>query len=285
MKMNKKLNIVKDKSWAILIFLLISSNSLFAATDEGNEHIYTVIKFMLGFTVVLLLFTLWLVIVYSERNDNRGERFLQTCRSILGVIDRTVPLDKEKEILLDHDYDGIHELDNNIPPWFSFLFYGTIIFGIAYMIQYHVIMDGNIQASEYEQEVAIAEAQREILIKSGAFISGETVQLVSDDASLLSGKDIYIKNCATCHGQAGEGLVGPNLTDDYWIHGGSVKDVFKTIKYGVPSKGMISWQQQLNPKQMQEVSSYILNSLHGTNPPNGKQPEGEKYVKEESKNI
>ncbi|MBI9072830.1 MAG: c-type cytochrome [Melioribacteraceae bacterium] len=285
MKMNRKYNFAKDKIWTILLFILVSSNNLLASTEESSDGFYSVIKFMLGLTVLILLFVLWLVLVYSERNDNRGKAFLSVWKSVLNVVDTTVPMEKEKEILLDHDYDGIFELDNKIPPWFSFLFYGTIIFGILYMVQYHVVQDGNIQTREYNEEVAVATAQREILIKTGAFISEESATLVTDAASLLSGKDVYTKNCAACHGQAGEGLVGPNMTDEYWIHGGGVKDLFKTIKYGVPSKGMISWEQQLNPKQIQEVSSYILQSLQGTNPPNGKQPEGEKYVKEESKNI
>jgi cytochrome c oxidase cbb3-type subunit 3 len=136
-----------------------------------------------------------------------------------------------------------------------------------------------VQEEEYIAEMQLAEAQRHILIKSGAFLNEETVTLAADAGALSSGKDIYDKNCASCHGFGGEGLVGPNLTDEYWVHGGGIKNIFKIIKYGVPQKGMISWQTQLSPTQMQEVGSYIV-SLANTNPPNAKPPEGEKWVEE-----
>ena len=126
-------------------------------------------------------------------------------------------------------------------------------------------------------EVQQAAIERKILAASGAMIDEESVKFVDDAGSLSSGKEIFIKNCAACHGQEGQGLVGPNFTDDYWIHGGGIKNIFMTIKYGVPSKGMISWQTQLNPTEMQEVGSYIM-TLRGTDPPNQKAPEGDLWV-------
>ena len=145
------------------------------------------------------------------------------------------------------------------------------------MIDYHIIGDGNVQQNEYQQEVQAAAARLEMLTKSGALISEETVTVLSDIGALSAGKDIFDKNCAACHGFGGEGLVGPNFTDEYWIHGGSIKNIYHTIVEGVPAKGMISWKSQLSPNQIQEVSSYIL-SLKGTNPANQKAAEGEKWV-------
>ena len=178
--------------------------------------------------------------------------------------------------MLDHDFDGIRELDNKIPPWWKAFFYGAIVFGILYMINYHIIGDGNVQFNEYQQQVQAAQLQAELLSKSGALISEETVTVLTDAISLASGKDIFTKNCVACHGAGGEGIVGPNLTDDYWINGGGIKNIFHTISDGVTAKGMISWKSQLSPNQIQEVGSYII-SLYGTNPPNPKAPEGEKW--------
>jgi cytochrome c oxidase cbb3-type subunit 3 len=130
-----------------------------------------------------------------------------------------------------------------------------------------------LQAEEYELQVQQAEFERAALMKSGAFLNEESVTLLTDPPSLDAGKQIFTANCVACHAADAGGLVGPNLVDDYWIHGGGIKNIFKVIKYGVTAKGMISWQSQLSPKQMQDVSSYII-SLHGTTPANPKQPEG-----------
>ena len=172
-------------------------------------------------------------------------------------------------------------LDNKIPPWFTYLFYATIIFGIFYMIDYHILSSGDVQATEYIQEVKFAEMQKVELIKSGALLDENKLTALTDQASINFGKEIFDKNCAVCHTEKGAGLVGPNLTDDYWIHGGGIKNIFTVVKDGVPAKGMISWKAQLNPRQIQEVSSFIL-TLRGTNPPNPKAPEGVLYVQKDS---
>lgn len=176
---------------------------------------------------------------------------------------------------IGHEYDGIQELDNDMPPWFKYLFYVTILFAVVYILNYHYFKFSPLQDDEYAQEVEQAEAEIAAYREKNAMsIDENSVVLVSDATALESGKNIYLQNCAACHGQKGEGSVGPNFTDEYWIHGGGIQNVFKIVKYGVPEKGMISWQNQLNPKQMQEVSSFIL-SLAGTNPPNPKAPQGE----------
>lgn len=196
------------------------------------------------------------------------------------LVDR-VPVEEEESIMLDHEYDGIRELDNNLPPWWVYMFYATIIFAAVYMVRFHITGDGKSSIEEYEEQMAEAATQKEERqADGGEQITEENVTYLADEASIEKGAAIYKGNCATCHGQLGEGGAGPNLTDDYWIHGGSIKDIFSTVKYGVPEKGMISWQTQFNPEQMQQVSSYIM-TLVGTNPPNQKDPQGELYVPKE----
>ncbi|MBS3946204.1 MAG: c-type cytochrome [Melioribacter sp.] len=257
------------------ITLLLGSTNIFAA--EGDTSLDNVMKFMLIVTLFMIAFVLWLIVVYSEKEDSEGKTFKAPLIAFRKFLTRSTPIENEKEILLSHNYDGIRELDNRIPPWFSMLFYGTIIWAAIYFMVFHVFDDGQVQSKEYKVEIEKAKMERDFLVRTGAFINEETVKFVDDAASMAEGKEIYLKNCATCHGQNGEGLVGPNLTDDFWIHGGGVKNIFKVIKYGVPAKGMISWETQLDPKKMQSASSYII-TLHGTNPPNGKTAEGEKWI-------
>lgn len=186
------------------------------------------------------------------------------------------PLEEEKDLVMEHKFDGIAELDNPTPPWFMWLFYGTILFGVAYIFNYHVFKWGMLQDEEYVVEVQQAEAAKAEYLANAANLIDENTVTVSAEGSVISaGMAIFNNNCVACHGDKGQGSVGPNLTDEYWLHGGSVNSVFKTVKYGVPEKGMISWEKQLTPKQISEVSNYIL-SLKGTNPPGAKEPQGEK---------
>lgn len=187
-----------------------------------------------------------------------------------------VPLAKEKDLKMDHEYDGIAELDNPTPPWFMYLFYSTIAFAVVYLIGYHMTGTGKLQIQEYTEEVAVAEkAREEYLAKVAGSINENTVTFVRETAALESGKTLFNQYCTACHGQNAEGKVGPNLTDEYWLHGGDVKAVFHTITEGVPEKGMVAWKKQLNPLQVQQVTSYIL-SLQGSKPVGAKEPQGEK---------
>ena len=193
---------------------------------------------------------------------------------------QAVPVEQEADVLLHHDFDGIRELDNKLPPWWVALFYVTIAFAGVYMVYYHFTDMGPSSYDEYMAEVKAGEAQAEAYLASQAnAIDESNVTLLDDEASLAAGKTIYLNNCAACHGQQGEGGVGPNMADDYYIHGGAVADLFKVIKYGVPEKGMISWKAQLRPKDMQQVASYMM-TLRGTNPPNPKEAQGELYQPE-----
>jgi len=194
------------------------------------------------------------------------------------LLNDSVPVEREKEVLTDHDYDGIKELDNNLPPWWLYGFYLTIIFSIGYMGHYHIFGTGPSSEQEYLAELAAADvAKAEYLASVGEVIDENTVVQVSDTELLARAQTIFIEKCAACHTPTGGGSVGPNLTDEYWIHGGSINDIFRTIKYGVPEKGMIPWQGILTPEEMQSVSSFIMD-LQGTNPEGALPPQGDLYV-------
>ncbi len=190
-------------------------------------------------------------------------------------------IEKVKDELLDHDFDGIQELDNELPPWWLMLFYITIIWSVVYLLYYHVLGIGPSSIEEYQQEMARAEKLYGSQQSGGeaAAIPEEELKPLTDQASLEAGKAIFQKNCVACHGPDGGGGIGPNLTDEYWIHGGSFKDIVHTITVGVPQKGMVPWGPVLKKDEILQVASYVW-SLYGTQPSNPKAPEGEKYVRE-----
>lgn len=176
-----------------------------------------------------------------------------------------------------HEFDGIKELDNPLPPWLKYIFYVTIVLSVSYLILVFVFEDDSvIQQKEYRKEMVAARAKTEIAAKE------ETVKAaaapMTQEQILAAGKSIFDKTCVVCHGKFGEGLVGPNFTDEYWIHGGKPEDLKKVIVEGIIEKGMISYKSQFNNKQIDQVIAYIL-SLQGTNPPNQKAPQGEKFVR------
>ncbi|HEY3386434.1 MAG TPA: cbb3-type cytochrome c oxidase N-terminal domain-containing protein, partial [Saprospiraceae bacterium] len=189
------------------------------------------------------------------------------------------PIEEEHQLDTGHSYDGIRELDNVIPPWFTTAFLLTIVFAIGYIYRYHFAKSAPMQIEEYEIAVAKANLEHDEYLKTQASNIDESNVALMTGAELEAGKKTFVMLCAACHKSDGGGLVGPNLCDDYWIHGGSLQSVFKTIKYGVPDKGMISWKEQLTPNQMAQVANYIL-TLKGTNPPDAKDKQGELYVAE-----
>ena len=202
-------------------------------------------------------------------------------KRLMAKLTKTESLDNEGQLLLEHDYDGIKELDNNLPPWWVYLFYASILFGVVYMVQYEVLGADN-QEMELTKEVAQAKIDIAEYMKTAPDMMDEkSVTLLTDPADLAAGKEIYITNCAACHRADAGGQIGPNLTDDKWILGGGIKNVFHTlVNGGRDGKGMISWKGTLKPKEMQKVASYIL-SLKGSNPPDAKAPEGEVWVVED----
>lgn len=191
------------------------------------------------------------------------------------------PMEKEETILLDHDYDGIKELDNNLPPWWISLFYLTIIFAVGYMLYYHVF-DGPTQEMEYEREVAAAAiAIEEYKRNNPDLIDASNVEMLTDASDIKAGESIYNTNCAACHRADGGGGIGPNLTDEYWILGGDIASIYTVISEGGRAgKGMVPWKDTLDPMEMAQVASFIL-TLQGTDPADAKGPEGDLYVPEE----
>ena len=248
-----------------------------------NDYLFWVLASLIVFLAIVIgvLFRTLMVLIRLEKGEDvEEEREAVDIFKTLKLTDN-VPIEKEVDVMLDHEYDGIRELDNSLPPWWKYLFYATIIFSVIYLVRFHITGSGQLSIEEYTTEMqAAAEAKAEFIASAGEMISEENVTFLADQSSITLGQSIYAGNCATCHGQLGEGGAGPNLTDDYWIHGGGIKNVFKSIKYGIPSKGMIAWQSQFNPEQMQKVASYIL-TLKGSNPPNAISPQGEIYVEEE----
>ena len=194
-----------------------------------------------------------------------------------------VPIEREGEILLDHNYDGIRELDNHLPPWWKGLFYGTIVFSVVYILFYHVLDTMPLQKQEYENEVAMANAQLQKLKASSplASIDESNVEATTDVQALVEGKQTFMNTCASCHRKDGGGDIGPNLTDEFWLHGGSIKDIFKTVRHGIPATNMIAWEAVMSPEKMKNVSSYII-TIMGSNPPNAKKPQGTLFKSEPS---
>ncbi len=190
---------------------------------------------------------------------------------------KAAPIEQEADIMLDHDYDGIKELDNALPPWWKYGFYITIVVAVFYILKFEVWKTGQDQIQEYTTEMAEAKLQTEAYLAEMKENVDEKSVVMSDAAGINAGKELFAKTCVACHMSNGEGGVGPNLTDDYWIHGGSINDVFKTIKYGYPDNGMQAWSSTFSPVQIQQLSSYIK-SLKGTNPLNAKAPQGDLYA-------
>lgn len=279
---------MKKLKIAIITFLLISVPAMTQAQQSEGLLTPYMVEIALGLVLVVSLVVLFTLIVALQAMKvladlNKKAKGIVAepepglWQKFIAAMTRSVPVEEEEEVLTDHAYDGIQELDNRLPPWWLYGFYFTIVFGIGYILYFHVFQVGNLQTAEYEQEMADAEEQVALYLASlDNLIDESNVTLSESEADLAVGKEAYIQYCVTCHGAEGQGGVGPNLADQYWLHGGGVKDIFKTIKYGVPEKGMVSWQKQFTPKQMQQLTSFII-SMEGTNPPNPKEPQGEKY--------
>jgi cytochrome c oxidase cbb3-type subunit 3 len=212
-------------------------------------------------------------VVYVQK-PSWWARFSQTMNA-------SVAVEQEQTIELDHNYDGIKELDNHLPPWWKYLFYATIGWSVVYLVVFHISSTLPLSTDEYENEVALAQEQIRKLRASQprVEIDENTLAFSSDSTEIISkGKSVFNdNNCGSCHRNDGGGnAIGPNLTDQYWLHGGHIRNVFGTIRNGVVEKGMPAWGKSLSPQQVRDVAFYVM-SLQGTNPAKAKAPQGEMY--------
>ncbi|GLU42813.1 cytochrome c oxidase subunit III [Muricauda sp. NBRC 101325] len=260
--------------------------------DSGDKPAiieYPITQFFL-LLVLMILIAIELIlasienIMFQTLTEEGKERYLEAktkkyewtwLQNLMKKLTRTKAIEKEEEIILDHNYDGIRELDNVLPPWWVYLFYVTIVFGVIYLIRFHVINEYD-QASEYEQEVAAAKIEIEEYKRTAKdLVDVNTVELLTEASDLSAGETIFQTNCVACHMADGGGGIGPNLTDDHWILGGGIKNVFNTISEGGRAgKGMIAWKQSLKPAEIAQVASYVI-TLGGTTPANPKEAEGD----------
>lgn len=285
---------------AILVIFLIfavASIGFIPHFFEGNEQVFMskfVLFTVLGLTLGLFVFALSVQnwwnqvdpkrIVERQKIEEKVAHIEQKIGKKIGrltLIERILqvkPVYTDQDVAIGHSYDGIEELDNPAPPWFMFLFYGTIVFAIVYFFIY-IVGSGPTQIEEYEAELKAAKLEHEqYLLTAQDLVDENTVVYNSDPAFIAEGAKIFEEKCVVCHKEGGAGGIGPNLADKYWLHGGSIQDIFSTIKYGVTAKGMQSWKD-LGAAKMDKLSSYVM-SLQGTNPPNAQEPKGELWVEE-----
>jgi cytochrome c oxidase cbb3-type subunit III len=298
---NKKENKLPGAA-SLTIFLLLLSQTVFAQSDAttiatpivantiggmDSFAFYVVISVLAAELIVILamLFNIKTLMVTEEQQQAKTEAQLvkaakkATASNWWDRINKLRPISQEAALDLGHEYDGIRELNNRLPPWWLYGFYISILFAVIYLWRFHVSHDGLTGAQEYETAVAKANIDiQEYLKTKGEAVDENTVTLLTDANDIAAGKAIFTdpSKCVACHGAEGGGnAVGPNLTDNYWLNGGGVKDIFKTIKYGT-SKGMRSWKDDLSAKQIAQLTSFIK-SINGTKPANPKEPQGELY--------
>lgn len=277
----------------ILGVLVLSGNSAMALTfnpEEGGNGMPWLrvensdLTLLLVLDIVLLfvffylrkLFTQLLSNIRAEKKEIEVKAMTTSFKKINSVLTDSVPIEYEESITLDHEYDGIKELDNNLPPWWVVMFFITIIFSVAYLFHYHILKTGDLQLAEYNKEVKKANVEvQEYLAKMAMNVDETNATVMTGADDLAAGKTIFKNNCVVCHKEKGEGDIGPNLTDDYWLYTGDIKAMFGVIKKGTVN-GMPEHASKLNPIQIQQVASYVWNLPYAE----GKEPQGEKYVKE-----
>jgi len=279
----------------IIFFLIFGLMEYFIDSGDQPAFIkYPIAQFFL-LMILLILIAIELIVksienvLFQTLSKEAQERYLNAKaknwewawgKRMYAKLLGTKPIEEEGELILDHNYDGIRELDNKLPPWWVYLFYATILFGVVYLARFHVFNDYD-QALEYEMEIAEAQAAIEAYRKTAKdLVDVNTVTLLTEASDLNAGKALFETNCVVCHMADGGGGIGPNLTDQHWILGGGIKNVFRTISEGGrDGKGMIAWKQTLKPAEMAQVASYVL-SFQGTTPANPKAPEGDVWIDE-----
>ena len=287
-------NLISGWVWIPAVFLiLVGATEYFIDSGDNFAFIeYPILQLVL---LVCLLFLIALNIVlasiknimFQSLSEEAKEKYLAAreerlkkfdWKVILRKVNDAKPISEERDIELDHNYDGIKELDNKLPPWWLYSFYATIVFAAGYMFYFH-ILDGDNQAMEYEKEMIAAQLAVEEYKKNAPdLVDAENVTLLTEAEDLQKGAAIFQNNCIACHAADAGGGIGPNLTDNYWILGGGIKNVFHTVSEGGRAgKGMIAWKSTLKPTEIQQVSSYII-SLEGSEPANPKEAEGDLWT-------
>lgn len=181
---------------------------------------------------------------------------------------------QSKQTPMNHNYDGIQELDNPLPGWWLATFYITVVFSVFYYL-YYQMGSGPSLVQEYEQSVTEQDVKDRSKPKAPAPKDDELLAMASDGAKKSAGQAIFATRCASCHADKGQGNIGPNLTDSYWIHGGKISNIYKVVSEGVLEKGMPAWSAVLKPEELNNVVAFVW-SLKGTNVPGGKAPQGNK---------
>lgn len=257
--------------------------STIGGMSSSSFYIMAAVIFLELFIILVLLINIKLLLKTESDKiaaEFETEKIKKPVSNWWTKINSFKPVEQEADIDLGHDYDGIRELDNRLPPWWIYGFYITIIVSAVYLWRYHVSHTAPLSIQEYETEIAQADIQvKEYLKQKGESVDENTVTLMTSADDIAAGKKIFSVSCISCHKETGAGDVGPNLTDDYWMHGGDVKSVFKTIKYGI--NAMPQWQNAYSNKQIAQLTGF-LKTLHGTNPPNAKAPQGELYKEDNS---
>lgn len=293
--MKRPKNILKPFFLTILLVAIQGDLLAQSLTDTTDDYMLMVVLVFIIFVAMTLLLVALVVlnalkIMVRQQSRMLAQETGKVWQKEPGFwekldkrfLTRAVAVEDEASIILDHDYDGIKELDNHLPPWWKYLFYASIVFAFGYIFAYHVSGVLPLQIQEYNQEMILAEAQKKAVVqeKGGVVIDENNVVFNNDPTIVNSGKQVFITNCAPCHKDLGQGGIGPNLTDEYWLNGGDIKDIFKAVKYGFPDKGMIAWESLLSPQQMSDVASFIK-SIAGTNPPDAKAPQGVIYQEQD----
>jgi len=254
----------------------------YGGLSESAYYIFLTVLGMEVFVILFLAFSIrrmYVELLPEKIKATREKTKLAAWWSGLDkkIFTKAVPVEQEADVMLDHDYDGIRELDNALPPWWKYGFYFTIVVAFIYLLNFHVMGLGKNPTEEYNAEMESARIQKERYEASNKDKIDESKVPMADAAGIKAGQAMFEANCAACHLKDGGGNVGPNLTDDYWLHKGSLNDIFHTIKVGYPDKGMQSWSGKFSPKEISYLASFVK-SLHGTKPATPKAQQGEFWV-------
>ena len=274
---------MKNNSTVAFLRVLLVFAIIFIATEyfykTGSEPAFISNPSVALFLVFVFVTLLAMEGIFSATNDlGKSDEELNTEKDTRGLKEivkdlwGAKPIEQESDILLDHDFDGIKELDNSLPPWWLYSFYASIIFAVLYLGYYH-LLGGDTQEDEYNKQMEVARIEvANYKLENPVVLDKSNM---SDADNLEAGKKIFKTNCAACHSFDGGGGIGPNLTDEYWILGGGVENIYNTISDGGrDGKGMIAWKNSLNAEKMQQVTSFVL-SLQGTTAEKPKEKEGE----------